>query len=68
MEHKVRVLIKWENDNFFQVTSKKDDEEEVLIVRVEENATLDKIWESVQAIVEISGKKTMKKIYDEMHS
>ena len=50
-ETKVNLDFKWENNNFFTVTSKEGDGEKVTILRMEENACIAKLWDNAQGLV-----------------
>jgi len=47
-EQKLEVIIKWENDNYFEITAKKNGGEKFTIIRNDENAHLLDMWSGVQ--------------------
>lgn len=42
----------WENNNGFQITTKLNDDETIVIVKVEENGDLGLLWPHIQSICE----------------
>ena len=49
-ETKVVVTLKWENGNYFTLTSKEGDGEVITILRMEENACISKLWDNAQGV------------------
>lgn len=66
MVSKINLIIRWENDNFFEMKSKKDDEETQTIIRMDENAHLNNLWGSVTKICSSYMDKILGQIGDEM--
>ena len=48
-EHEMVVTFKWENGNYFLIKTKKDEDDAVVDVRVEENAKIEVIWSAIQS-------------------
>jgi len=48
MEHKLSIDIKWENDNYFEVSAKKDSGGKFIVIRNDENTHLLDIWPNVE--------------------
>jgi len=50
MVGQVKITFDWENNNFFEMTAKHGEAEKIQIVRIEENANITEIWDSVSTI------------------
>ena len=48
---KIELELKWDNNDFFELTSKENDGEVITIISMEENACIAKLWDNVQALV-----------------
>ena len=44
MAKTLKITFDWENDNFFEMTSKEDEAEKISVIRIEENAHIDDMW------------------------
>ena len=66
MASEVEIKIKWEDDNYFEMTAKKDAGEKKQIVRIEENGCLEAFWEHISNICKEYMSKLLHDIGDEM--
>jgi len=65
MESKIEIKLKWENDNFFEMTAKTDSEA-TTIVRVEENGCIETLWSHISSICKAYLAKQLDTIGEEM--
>lgn len=63
---KLTIDLKWENDNFFEVTAKKDDEEKKTVIRMDENTHLPALWVDITKICANYLHKVLEQIGNEM--
>lgn len=50
-EGTIVITLRWENQEFFEATSKKDDGDTITIVRVEEDGNIAAVWPHVGDII-----------------
>jgi len=48
-EQEMEVTFKWENDVFFSMSTRKNQDERITDIRIEENAHIDTIWSAIQS-------------------
>lgn len=65
-ERKFKFELTWENNNFFQMTFKNDEEGNIIVIRVDENATLQEIRNHVEEICKYHFNKFLGTALDEM--
>jgi hypothetical protein len=65
-EQKLEVTIKWENDNFFEITAKKNGGEKFIIIRDDENAHLLSMWSGIQKAALLYFKSVLEGIKSDM--
>ena len=65
-ETTIKLIIKWENEAGFELTSKEDDNETITIVKLEENACIGTIWDNVANICNDYFSHLMRRIGDDM--
>lgn len=63
---KVELEFKWNNNEFFELTSKENDGEAITIVKVEENACIAKLWDNIQALAITFTAHLLERIGNEM--
>lgn len=66
MPNKVRIELEWENDDFFEMTSKVGDGNKMTVVRIEENAHIEDLWKSISDICNEFFSRKIKEIGVEM--
>jgi len=63
---KVELELKWNNNEFFELTSKENDGEPITIIKVEENACIVKLWDNIQALAVTYVAHLLERIGNEM--
>jgi len=48
-EQEIKIFLKWENNNFFKLETKKNEDPKVTDIRIEENAKIEVIWSAIQS-------------------
>lgn len=63
---KYTLILEWENNKSFEMKSKKNEEGNITIVKIEENQHYPDVRSSVETICKTFFEKTLKEIGDEM--
>ena len=65
-EQEMEVTFKWENDNFFSMDTKKNDDPKIIDIKVEENAHIYQVWPTIQKACVIRLTQILSDIGEEM--
>lgn len=65
-EAEITLTLTWENDEAFQLAYKKDNDDAIVIVRMEENGDLVNLFDNVSAICNTFFAKCMNTVSAEM--
>ena len=65
-EKKLKITFKWENNKAFEMTAKLNDNPDISIVKIEENACIKLLWAHIQSICMDYLKHNVNEIGEEM--
>lgn len=65
-ETTIKLVIKWQNDSHFDVTSKENDEDVVTVLHMDENGDIPVLWPSATDMMERHIKNLMARIGADM--
>jgi len=66
MASKLIIRLEWENNNFFEMGGKFNDDGFITIIRVEENGCIELLWSNISAVCKSYLAKQLDHIGDEM--
>jgi len=63
---KIEIELKWENEEFFEMTAKPDSGDGNIVFRMDENTHLPALWSDITKVCSNYFKKVMEEIGNEM--
>ena len=63
---RIRLDLNFENDKYFEMSSKKDDEEAIKVIRCDENGNIKELWPYIERLCKQHVEIVLKEIGDIM--
>ena len=65
-DHEIEITLKWQNGGYYEMTSKRDQEGNIQVVRMEENGSIATLWPHVSIICQTFFNDVVTEIGNEM--